>query len=388
MKTRKRRHRGTGIYEQVKARAARELRDTIADLPELKPLVESSTRKVHVPMPTSMTMLDGMQTPLRFTWTAEGLEVGEPDIVPDALKKYVSNEPPIRVPIGSNPPIFSTSPTYVRHAVAYMNATPPRVWLKQPSLPSGADRVAMLANMTVSRRYLEKYANTEAQHWCTEWLIPRIKRAFVAKLKDSNADGRMVDKARKMRFIVGSTDGKWPIKEPLQWSVDATDNYVNWSRLNETTVRRDWNVYDVNAFYELETNTVVVPNAFLGFYVEGNGAANMATLGSSVGHEMAHAFDHDGVFYDADGALLGRALGEPLSLVQSGQSRVNSAQKDEMAADRIGVDLALEIVRKEGFDETQFREVYAAHWPKYRRKRGDVHAAGTTRTRAAFRRPT
>lgn len=375
MKTRKRRNN----YAHVKARAARELRATIASLPELQPLVKSSTHKIHVPTPVNQeinalvvsAIRDGLQTPINFTWTSNGIEVGEPDIIPTALQKYASPQKNKRERRETK--IINTSPTYVWHAIAYMQQTPPRVWLKQPLLPSGDDRVAMLANTTVSKRYLEKYDNKEARRWCTEWLVPRLKRVFISSL-----DAAKADKALKMRFIIGHPcqARKWPIKEPPTWSTNATDNYVNWSRLNETTVRRDWNVYDVNAFYELESNTVVVPNAFLGFYVEGATSANMATLGTSIGHEMAHAFDHDGVFYGTDGDLLEHPLSEPLS---------GSARGDETAADRVGIKLALEIVQKEGLDEVQFREAYAAHWPKYKRKRGDVHAAGTTRTRAAFR---
>lgn len=383
MKTRRRRPRLHGLYERVKARAIRELHQTIASLPELRGLVASSTQKVHVPIDYDVdfeTLVKTaaqhrLQMPIKFAWTANGPEVGEPDVVFLALTKYVSNGPPKRVKIR----LFGvywwcTSVLYVRRAVAYMRATPPNKWLKQPLLPLGDSRVAMLANTTISKRYLEKFENKAARDWCVSWLIPRLQSAFESE--QTSTFGRA--KARQMHFIVGSPPN-WPVKEP-NWSTDATDNYVNWARLNATTIMRDWNVYDVNAFYELETNTVVVPNAFLGFYVEGDDAANMATLGTSIGHEMAHAFDHDGVYYGPDGALLRRPW---VHLPRRGPLCA-SAQKDELEADRVGVELALQIVAKEGLDEARFREVYAAHWPA-RRRRGDVHASGVKRTRSAFR---
>lgn len=350
MKTRKRR-RG---FDAVKWRAKRELRHTIASLPELDVLVRSlKNGRVVVPLvvplpdddaPLSLivaTAVDrGLQLPVSFTVmpteTGQRLDVGDPD--GNGNEKGAADKELVSWFPG---PAVVTDIAYVRKAVARMRSKPASTWLQQPSKPT----VEQLANTTVSKRYIELFGNHEARDWCLRWLLPRLAVPI------------------GLTFLIGwderGTSEDAVVEQP-EWTDSATDNYVTWSKLNVLTVKRDWNVYDVNAFYEQERNRIVVPNAFLGFYVPGDDAANLATLGTSIGHEMAHARDHDG-------------------------PRPTRAQlmADERRADSEGFQMALRIVNKEGLDEGRFRRAYARHWPRGR-KRGDVHAAGTQRTRLAF----
>jgi len=63
-------------------------------------------------------------------------------------------------------------------------------------------------------------------------------------------------------------------------------------------------VYMVNAFYYPEGNRLVIPAGIIRhpFYSEKHGAGRMyGALGSTIGHELTHAFDMDGKDYDAEG---------------------------------------------------------------------------------------
>ena len=74
---------------------------------------------------------------------------------------------------------------------------------------------------------------------------------------------------------------------------------------------RDDHVYVVNAFYQTNANTIVIPTGILQppYVLEETAATsslrrriyNIAYLGTLVGHEMFHAFDLDGFQVDAHG---------------------------------------------------------------------------------------
>ncbi|XP_068158725.1 neprilysin-1 [Drosophila tropicalis] len=60
---------------------------------------------------------------------------------------------------------------------------------------------------------------------------------------------------------------------------------------------------DVNAYYRLSLNAIVLPMGLLRSPLIDNCAPIDAGLGYILAHEMIHAFDYDGINYDADGSL-------------------------------------------------------------------------------------
>ncbi|KAL1485050.1 hypothetical protein MTO96_032208 [Rhipicephalus appendiculatus] len=63
---------------------------------------------------------------------------------------------------------------------------------------------------------------------------------------------------------------------------------------------------EVNAFYEVRKNVLVIPTAIISrpvYYHEGPPAINYGALGAIVGHEMMHAFDVTGKGYDENATI-------------------------------------------------------------------------------------
>ena len=81
-------------------------------------------------------------------------------------------------------------------------------------------------------------------------------------------------------------------------------NRENLSRPGRPKRDTDLNLFDVNAFYDVQRNHLTLPNAILSppfTDLTKSTAYLFAHLGTTIGHEMMHAFDNDGFQYDADG---------------------------------------------------------------------------------------
>jgi len=106
----------------------------------------------------------------------------------------------------------------------------------------------------------------------------------------------------------------------------STDAWENYTLFNVWSIERDvklvgkhmkskkiWlqmedqNVYDVNAYYNSLENELVFPNAILQppfVNIERDFAYNLSSIGTTIGHEMIHAFDDDGYYYDENGVYI------------------------------------------------------------------------------------
>ncbi|KAJ8653478.1 hypothetical protein O0I10_010914 [Lichtheimia ornata] len=81
-----------------------------------------------------------------------------------------------------------------------------------------------------------------------------------------------------------------------------------WDKLGKPTDKNEWSMTppEVNAYYALLYNEIVVPAGILSSIAYGNDAPaymNYGAIGMIVGHEFTHAFDNQGRKYDADGRL-------------------------------------------------------------------------------------
>jgi len=81
------------------------------------------------------------------------------------------------------------------------------------------------------------------------------------------------------------------------------------AKLGRPVDREDWGgatPQTVNAYYDPSMNEVLFPAAYLqppNFIPEADDAANYGAIGSTIGHEISHAFDDEGSQYDGDGNL-------------------------------------------------------------------------------------
>ena len=127
----------------------------------------------------------------------------------------------------------------------------------------------------------------------------------------------LIEKLDKIQFFIGAD-------EPHEVDPSAADifdssmfktmlkmngkfvqtNHAEMNKAPDTNGFKDINITEVNAFYTPTNNTVTINLAllFAPFFDEkADYATNLGTLGTTLGHEISHAFDSTGVKFDADG---------------------------------------------------------------------------------------
>ena len=137
------------------------------------------------------------------------------------------------------------------------------------------------------------------------WMTPETKRVALRKV-------------RAMKFQVGYpdeweseiTDVSLEADRPLSnilalCSADTTNMLADLKRGCRKRVEK-WGdgVFEVNAYYYMEGNMMVVPVGILRtpfFDLKRSKAWNYGGIGSAIGHEITHGFDEDGRFYDERG---------------------------------------------------------------------------------------
>lgn len=182
-------------------------------------------------------------------------------------------------------------------------------------------------NTHISKKYIELFKNEKEIEY-TKKLISRFKDAFKKRLDENkwlhqDTKMRSLKKLDNMTIVVGYKES-WEKDPDLDYSsVDAWGNYIlfnRWSTNRDINLigtkiaskniwipMEDQNVYDINAYYNSLENELIFPNAILQppfVDVEKDMAYNLASIGTSIGHEMIHAFDDDGYYYDENGIYI------------------------------------------------------------------------------------
>jgi putative endopeptidase len=190
--------------------------------------------------------------------------------------------------------------------------------------------VELYMNTTLSKKYLDFFSNKKEYALCED-LIQRYKVAFCKRLKKNtwlhkDTIEKIIKKMDNMNIVIGYKN-KWepdPDPHDIMFSpIDAWENYVlfhQWSikRDIKNTDKKvlakdvwlrieDQNVYDVNAYYNVVENELVLPNAILQPpFVDSrkNMSYNIAHIGTTIGHEIMHGYDDDGFNYDENGRYI------------------------------------------------------------------------------------
>ena len=191
----------------------------------------------------------------------------------------------------------------LRHAIvrAMMPNTLGKLWVREHCDPELRSRVGAMAERirAAAARALGS----------TSWMSPSTRSAAVRKVKalDIQVCWPDLKKWKTLEATCGLTRDDF-IGNLLGLAAAATDQNIalihnggcaaplgaNWGRP----------VYEVNAFYYPDENRFLLPAAILRppFYDPTKSiASNYGAIGSTIGHELCHAFDSEGRSYDENG---------------------------------------------------------------------------------------
>ncbi len=138
-----------------------------------------------------------------------------------------------------------------------------------------------------------------------EWMGPKTKRKALQKL---HAIRRKIGHPKRFERYRGLTISSDKYFANLM-KAGAHAHRKALRKLERRTVdRNEWfmNAQTVNAYYSGTLNDIVFPAAILQqpfFDPSADDAANYASIGSVIAHEITHAFDDQGAKYDAKGNL-------------------------------------------------------------------------------------
>jgi putative endopeptidase len=185
----------------------------------------------------------------------------------------------------------------------------------------------MILNSQLNKQYLASYKKVKERKYAIS-MINIIKKVLKDRIKKNRwlhptTKVSAIEKLDGMNFVVGYKEEFEP--DPTTTMVDFSPDdgfknlifYNQWN-LTEKCKREgkhipprsfwlrddDLNTFDVNAFYNVSRNELILPNAILTepfTDIEKSVSYNFAQLGTTIGHEMMHAFDSEGYQYDEKG---------------------------------------------------------------------------------------
>lgn len=140
----------------------------------------------------------------------------------------------------------------------------------------------------------------------TPWMSPKTKHAAIRKLHRMSLQYCYPDEWDTREEMCG-LQGNF-VENLLELGRANAERNIELLSKGCATRTRTWDrpAYEVNAFYYPEENRMVIPAGIIRapYYDETKSIAwNYGGLGSTIGHELCHAFDSDGRRYDYNGDL-------------------------------------------------------------------------------------
>lgn len=264
---------------------------------------------------------------------------------------------------------------------------------------------AMVQNILgdyIDQYYAEKYFSPEAKK-DVEKMVHRFIEVYKERISKLEWMGKAtkeaaIEKLDKMKFFIGYPD---------QWSnrmeeLEVTDNYfrnmVEAAEIMAQANRKEAEaknkgeqenymkipVATVNAYYDQYSNTMCFPAGILQapmYDVNASLEENLGGIGTTIAHEISHAFDNNGAKFDAKGQqkdwwtkkdykAFEKLCGKTVDFYDRWESApgvvINGKQTlGENIADIGGVACALEVLKKEkNPDYDKFFKSYATGWLK------------------------
>jgi predicted metalloendopeptidase len=137
-----------------------------------------------------------------------------------------------------------------------------------------------------------------------DWMSPETRQQALAKLAKINVKVGYPTKWKDYGALVVRRDDLVGNVMRARQFEDAREV----AKLGKPIDRAEWHMtpQTVNAYYDASMNEIVFPAAYLqapNFIAAADDAANYGAIGSTIGHEISHAFDDEGSQYDGDGNL-------------------------------------------------------------------------------------
>jgi len=205
--------------------------------------------------------------------------------------------------------------------LAYYGAALRGTTAEAPAWKRGVDLVTNLMPETLGRAYVAHYfppaAKAQAQAIADDVRAALAARVNKATWLSPSARAEVCRKLKRTRISIGYPD-TWPATPTVELREDDLAGNVArltaWrfdqavARLKQPLDRTMWQspVSVPNAYASAAANEVIFPAALLQpplFDPAADPAANYARLGATIGHELSHLFDDQGLHYDADGRL-------------------------------------------------------------------------------------
>jgi len=154
-----------------------------------------------------------------------------------------------------------------------------------------------------------------------ESMTENIRQALAERLEAADFLDESTTAAAKMKLAQMKVMVGWPDQWPSYPGLAVGENFFanvlssnrveaarEFGRMGQEVDKDRWemNACEVNAYYSPMRNTIALPAGILQkpfFSLSYPMAMNFGAIGSVIGHEMIHGFDHSGSKYDTDGKL-------------------------------------------------------------------------------------
>lgn len=241
----------------------------------------------------------------------------------------------------------------------------------------GEEAKAEVSNMTkdIIKTYKERIKKNN-------WLSEKTKKEAIDKLEAIKVQIGYSGKDNKIAAEM-KVNPKVNLFENLN-KFDYLINKEGFSNFDKSIEKNEFimSAHIVNAAYDSTNNTICFPAGILQapFYSKGNTLSqNYGSIGSTIGHEISHAFDSSGALYDKDGNLKNWWTDEDFKKFES---RIEKVEKlfdgleyaggvvngkltlEENISDESGLRVALETLKSKDANASmeEFFSSWAASW--------------------------
>lgn len=216
-----------------------------------------------------------------------------------------------------------------------------------------------------------------------KWLHDGSKEAIIKKLNKMEYTSCYSDKVKNFPTIDETGLNTWTLFDVYNaYQYTILDAAVDGMLENNTFLSSGMHYYTVNAFYSPTTNEFVILNGLLsGGFVSEDVEITYARVGTVIGHEISHAFDSSGAYFNENGQYRQTGWWEKEDMTEF-KARVKSLRKfwnkitlynnhrvdgsridGEATADMGGVAVMLKLAKKiQNFDYDKFFRAYASLW--------------------------